>query len=86
MLRNGLMVVVFSCLLSLPFLAHAVPGSISPPGEKIILVDPNSHTWGAYSASGKLLRSGIATAGGRWCPGTVSPCRRRKDRAPCRGR
>jgi hypothetical protein len=47
---------------------HAVlPGSITPPGEKLIIVDPNIHQWGAYDASGSLIRSGVATAGSDWC-------------------
>lgn len=40
---------------------------ISPPGEKVIIVDPNSHEWGAYSPDGTLLRSGTATAGSDYC-------------------
>lgn len=56
---------------------YAVPKRISPPGEKVIIIDPNSHTWGAYNASGKLLKSGIATAGGKWCRDVGRSCRTR---------
>lgn len=48
---------------------------ISPPGEKVIVVDPSVHAWGAYSESGELLRSGIATSGGKWCSDIERSCR-----------
>lgn len=55
---------------------HApLPKYIKSPAEKIIIVDPNEHAWGAYSAKGKLIRWGIATAGAHWCPDIDSPCR-----------
>lgn len=44
-------------------------------GEKVIVIDPRAHTWAAYSASGQLLRSGIATAGAKWCPDIQRACR-----------
>lgn len=44
-------------------------------GEKKIIVDPVKHTWSAYSASGKLLRSGIATAGASFCPDIGRRCK-----------
>ncbi len=43
------------------------PSHISPPMEKVIIVDPRAHNFGAYDASGTLLRSGVATAGSDWC-------------------
>lgn len=49
--------------------------SISPPGGKVIVVDPRTHEWGAYNAKGKLIRAGLATAGGNWCPDIGRPCR-----------
>jgi len=67
-----LIVIVLSFL---PFSTYAVPKHISAPGEKVIIVDPRSHTWGAYNASGKLLKSGTATAGGKWCPDIGRSCR-----------
>lgn len=36
--------------------------------EKVILVDPNVHAWGAYDSTGVLLKAGIATAGSDYCP------------------
>lgn len=45
------------------------------PQERMIVVDPRRHTWKAYSASGKVLRSGMATAGSRWCSDIGRPCR-----------
>jgi lipoprotein-anchoring transpeptidase ErfK/SrfK len=37
-------------------------------GEKVVLVNPSKHTWGAYDAGGNLVRAGVATAGGTTCP------------------
>lgn len=54
-----------------------LPSHISPPGEKVIIVDPNIHSWGAYSADGTLLRSGLASAGSKWCSDLGRPCRTR---------
>ena len=44
-------------------------------GEKTVVVDPTVHAWAAYGRDGKLVRGGIATAGGNWCPDTHKPCR-----------
>jgi len=46
-------------------------------GEKTVLVDPNVHAWGAYSADGNLIRAGLATAGSDWCDDLGRPCRTR---------
>lgn len=43
--------------------------------EKMIIVDPRKHSWRAYAANGKLVRSGLATAGSSWCPDIGRPCR-----------
>lgn len=43
--------------------------------EKVVLVDPNVHRWGAYDANGNLIRTGMATAGGNWCPDIGRACR-----------
>ena len=53
----------------------SLPQSINPPGEKVIIIDPRVHAWGAYNAQGKLLRSGLATAGGKWCRDIGRSCR-----------
>jgi hypothetical protein len=46
-----------------------------PVPEKKIIVDPNTHRWSAYAANGKLVRTGLATAGGRWCPDIGRSCK-----------
>ena len=51
------------------------PKNIVPPGERIIIVDPRLHAWGAYGPDGVLLREGLATAGGNWCSDIERPCR-----------
>ncbi len=51
-----------------------LPSHIST-GEKTIVVDPSVHAWGAYSADGKLIRSGVATSGKSWCGDIGRPCR-----------
>jgi hypothetical protein len=52
-----------------------MPSQITPPGEKLIIVNPNVHAWGAYSADGELIRSGMATAGNNWCADIRRGCR-----------
>src|SRR5687768_6202835 len=47
----------------------------SPTGGKVILIDPNVHAWGAYGPNGELLRAGLVTAGGNWCPDIGRSCR-----------
>jgi len=54
-----------------------LPSQISPPGEKLILIDPNVHAWGAYTPQGELIRAGQATAGSDWCEDLGRPCRTR---------
>ncbi len=44
-----------------------LPRTISPPGEPVVIVDPRVHRWGAYDASGNLIREGMASAGSGWC-------------------
>lgn len=53
----------------------SMPDSISAPGEKVIIVDPVIHAWGAYSANGTLERTGMATAGGKWCKDIHRSCK-----------
>lgn len=52
-----------------------LPGYMQTHGEKLILVDPREHYWGAYSSNGKLVRWGIASAGSDWCRDTERSCR-----------
>lgn len=60
-----------------PNYASRMPSSIKPLGEKVIIVNPNVHAWGAYDSNGNLLRSGLATAGGDWCPDIHRRCHTR---------
>ncbi|MEO8401824.1 MAG: L,D-transpeptidase [Gammaproteobacteria bacterium] len=52
-----------------------LPEKISAPGEKLVVVDPHVHAWGAYTADGRLLRAGLVTAGAKWCSDIGRPCR-----------
>lgn len=51
------------------------PKQIQPRGEKIVAVDPVNVAWGAYTADGKLLRWGPASAGSDWCNDIDAECR-----------
>lgn len=65
----------FSLLICLlPLTSFSLPSQIEPPGEKMVLVDPIEHAWGAYDANGNLIRSGLASAGADWCPDMGQPC------------
>jgi len=52
-----------------------LPKKIPSPGEKIIIVNPRIHAWGAYTPDGGLLRAGLATSGAKWCPDVKRACR-----------
>ncbi len=52
-----------------------MPEYIRRPAEKVIIVNPAEHVWGAYSANGKLIRWGIATAGADFCRDMQGSCR-----------
>ena len=52
----------------------AMPQHINPPGEKVIIVDPNEHAWGAYTSEGNLVRSGLAAAGADYCRDMGTEC------------
>lgn len=54
--------------------AFALPSQIDPPGERMILVSPTQHAWGAYNANGQLIRSGVASTGADWCKDMDSEC------------
>jgi hypothetical protein len=58
-----------------PDYASRLPAEITPPGRKVIVVDPRVHAWGAYDADGRLVKGGLATAGANWCPDIGRPCR-----------
>lgn len=55
--------------------ADRLPQHIDTGGEKVILVDPRVHAWGAYDANGYLIRAGVATAGANYCPDIRRACR-----------
>ena len=63
--------------LFFPMLSLALPSSITPLGEKQIIIDPRTHKWGAYDEDGQLVKSGMATAGGNYCPDIGKSCRTR---------
>ena len=52
-----------------------MPSHMNTGGTKVVVVDPNSHVWGAYNGKGELVRAGLATAGGSWCDDINRPCR-----------
>ena len=60
-----------------PYATHDAPISeyIKSHAEKVIVVDPRNHVWGAYNPKGKLIRWGIATAGSDICPEGGNSCR-----------
>ncbi|MBX3709675.1 MAG: L,D-transpeptidase [Gammaproteobacteria bacterium] len=60
--------------LIIPSSALALPRQINPPGEKMVLVSPREHAWGAYDANGRLIRSGLASAGADWCADVGRKC------------
>jgi hypothetical protein len=55
--------------------SSSMPSQIASAGEKILVIDPRLHSWGAYSSQGKLIRSGRATSGAKWCDDIGRPCR-----------
>ncbi|HEU5280655.1 MAG TPA: L,D-transpeptidase [Gammaproteobacteria bacterium] len=57
-----------------PNYAARLPSSINTT-EKVIVVDPRVHVFGAYDASGNLLRAGLATAGASYCPDVKRACK-----------
>jgi hypothetical protein len=50
------------------------PRTVQALGEKVIVFDPKKHAWGAYAASGDLIRWGPATGGKDWCDDVDSAC------------
>jgi len=81
-----IMLVVATALTLLPLSSYSarhhrsggsMPSQIAPLGEKVIIVDPNIHAFGAYDANGNLLRTGMVTAGNSWCRDIHRSCRTR---------
>lgn len=54
--------------------AARLPQYITSPGEKVIMVSPRMHAWGAYGPDGRLIRGGLASAGSNWCPDLGRAC------------
>lgn len=52
-----------------------MPQHIHTGGERVVVVDPKVHSWGAYDRDGTLVKGGIATAGGNYCPDIGRSCR-----------
>jgi lipoprotein-anchoring transpeptidase ErfK/SrfK len=52
-----------------------LPSTLDTNGQKTILIDPNTHAWGAYSADGSLVRAGLVTAGASYCPDVGRACK-----------
>ncbi len=50
------------------------PQQISPPGEKIVIVSTGESAWGAYDASGTLVRWGAASSARGYCPDIGHGC------------
>lgn len=69
---------LFATLIVPIHFSHAAPPiQIQPPGEKLIIVDPNEHYWAAYDPDGYLVKSGLASAGADWCKDIKRPCHTR---------
>jgi lipoprotein-anchoring transpeptidase ErfK/SrfK len=51
-----------------------MPDHINTGGEKMILVDPNVHAFGAYDADGNRVYAGEATSGNDYCPDIHRRC------------
>lgn len=67
----------YAAIISIALFAFPLTAAARSYGEKVIVVDPNTHTWAAYSSDGELLRSGMATAGSHWCRDIHRPCKTR---------
>jgi lipoprotein-anchoring transpeptidase ErfK/SrfK len=73
-MRKRINLLIFFLSFFIPISASSLPKQITPPGEKMVLVDPIEHAWGAYDANGVLLRSGLASAGADWCKDMGEEC------------
>lgn len=50
------------------------PLNVPSPGEKVIIIDPTEHAWGAYAADGNLVRWGPASSGADFCRDIDEEC------------
>lgn len=58
-----------------PNYASRLPSYINTNGQKMIVVDPRVHVFGAYDANGNLVKAGLATAGASYCPDIKRACK-----------
>lgn len=54
--------------------ASRLPSQIDTNGERVVVINPRVHAWGAYGSDGKLIKAGLATAGGGYCPDIKRAC------------
>lgn len=52
-----------------------LPMKLNTQGEKLVLIDPRQHAYGAYNAAGQLIRWGIASAGATYCADIQKKCK-----------
>lgn len=52
-----------------------VPSQIAASGRKTFIFNPNSLTWGVYTADGKLVRTGHGSGGRHHCPDVGRGCK-----------
>lgn len=72
--------------------SRSAPRSIKAHGRKTFVFNPRTLTWGAYTANGRLVKSGRASGGRGYCPDVKRRCRTpvghfsvyRKGAASCR--
>jgi hypothetical protein len=74
-MQNNLRCIALLFLLVPLCVFASFPSSILAEGQKKIIVDPQIHMWAAYNEDGKLLKSGLATAGKGYCPDIGRSCR-----------
>lgn len=80
-LACGLFVGMLFTLTALPGSADptatvgAFQKRISPPGEKVLIFNPQALAWAAYSPGGWLVRTGPASGGADWCADVKRSCR-----------
>lgn len=55
--------------------ASRLPSTMNTGGQRMVLVDPKVHVWGAYDADGNLVKAGLATAGNSFCPDIGRSCK-----------
>ncbi|OGT46889.1 MAG: hypothetical protein A3E83_09025 [Gammaproteobacteria bacterium RIFCSPHIGHO2_12_FULL_41_20] len=64
----------YAIIAKQPDYAARLPQHRDTGGERMVLIDPDLHVWGAYDANGNLVRAGLVTAGADWCPDVGRRC------------